>query len=597
MAVFNTAFGALPQYEDITGMDGKKRRAQTPVDEQEPRDFGQQYRAQYQAKQQAQPQAPTQTFAQMQAAGQARPAPPMMQAAAPPPPAMLTQLQAQLGEPAPAAAPAPAPSAADAGVAVQPPFVQAVASGLTATGGLGQLPPENKDGSRTFTNVEAANLNPTTYTAQNPPPPTAQNGSLYTDASGVTWTKRLGMWVVEGDANQAKAKGYAGLQPTALGGQTQANLPKGLASGLSGSGIDQFVRQYGMPTTDAQWEQLAQGSGFSVAALKTLLKPTAPPEEGLDEWTSGPDGPLDKDIDPLMGAKPDTTVAGGTTLTKTAPPSGGGAGLPGEFGISQDTRDIQARLRDILLRLEGAPSPYDSEAYKASEAAARADLEAKYGADRAALEEQLARQGLSASTFGAGRYGDLAGQQARALASMRADLLREAANQQAERQDVLLRGLGSLSGQMSEQDIAQFRANLDRFNISTSLENQLKEILQRGDISSNQIRAQLLSALIPQLDLSALSPEQFTALFKQYGLDLTGTNVVPKTGGTGGTGGGNTGGGNTAPGNVMNVVQIPTDLSPYPEGQMFNYNGTILKKQGNTLIDVVTGLPYRTELI
>lgn len=295
--------------------------------------------------------------------------------------------------------------------------------------------------------------------------------------------------------------------------------------------------------------------------------------------------------------------------------------------MSQGAQDLQTQLRTLLTNMQKAPSPYESEAYRAQLAASEAELAAQYGAERSRLEEQLARQGLSASTFGAGRYGDLAGQQARAQAGMRAELLKEAANQQAQQQQVLLQGLTALSGQMSQQEIATFNANLDRYKASTqfqldarqlqqnaalqgvqlsiqqaanlaenqyrteSLKNQIAEITSREKITGRQISSTLLAALIPQLDLSSLTQEQLQSLFREFGLTLP--NVSVRETGTGtGTGTGTSTGTNTGTDeSVPEMFMMPPDLRQY-EGKIINVNGVRYRIQNGVAFNVVTGLPY-----
>lgn len=80
------------------------------------------------------------------------------------------------------------------------------------------------------------------------------------------------------------------------------------------------------------------------------------------------------------------------------------------------------------------PTPYG-----ALRRAALANLESQFGAQRQSLEESLARRGLSASSYGAGMLGDLGGQQARALASLEANLLADEQARETQRNDLLLR--------------------------------------------------------------------------------------------------------------------------------------------------------------
>jgi hypothetical protein len=77
--------------------------------------------------------------------------------------------------------------------------------------------------------------------------------------------------------------------------------------------------------------------------------------------------------------------------------------------------------------------------YSALREAALANLQAQFGAQRQGLEETLARRGLSASTFGGGMLGDLAGQQSRAMASLEADLLSQETARRNQQNELLLR--------------------------------------------------------------------------------------------------------------------------------------------------------------
>jgi hypothetical protein len=74
---------------------------------------------------------------------------------------------------------------------------------------------------------------------------------------------------------------------------------------------------------------------------------------------------------------------------------------------------LRQQLEAQLAKLAGGDDA-QRRAFEATRAARGAELTAQYGAERSKLEEDLAARGLSASTIGGGRYGDLAGQQARA---------------------------------------------------------------------------------------------------------------------------------------------------------------------------------------
>lgn len=435
-------------------------------------------------------------------------------------------------------------------------------------------------------------------------------------------------------------------------GQTGANAPENTTGDptgpilLSGSarGQDWYDPKTGKTYT-TPWPE-GQGGGFT--GVNTLGGPPTlggGPTTGNRPTGGGPTGGGPTGGGPTGGGGP--TTGGG-------PVGGGGfpgGGFPGgsvnlgtlpAFAISAGTTDLQNQLRAILTQMQNAPSPFDSEAYRQQLAATEANLEAQYGAERSKLEEQLARQGLSASTFGAGRYGDLAGQQARALASMRAELLKEAANQMAERQQVLLQGMSNLSGQMSQQEIAAYNANLERYRTSGQLQLDaqriqqdayfrgqeltlqqardealaryqnrsldvqqsegklerdlrealgLREITSRENVTGRQISAQLLSSLIPQLDLSNLSQDQIRSLFSGFGLNIPAGIPITPTPPTGNNPNNPSNPGNT--GTPMNVITAPTDLSPFGEGQIFRLpDGTMLQKRNGVLINMLTGRVY-----
>jgi hypothetical protein len=255
------------------------------------------------------------------------------------------------------------------------------------------------------------------------------------------------------------------------------------------------------------------------------------------------------------------------------------ASAPKELKVSQDTLDVQQQLRDMLTKLSSAPSPYEQEAYKTALSTGEANLKAKYGADQQALNEEMARRGISASSITSGRMGDLAGQQARALATMQSELLQKAADQEAERQQVVMSGLGTLGGQMSQQDIQTYNANLDRYKSSEqfkmdaaklqqdakvqgqtlslkeaadramanyqskSLGVQLTDINSRAATAKMQAGSSILSSLLNNMDLSGFSPEDLSSIFSQFGItppNSLGNKQTPNT--DGGSSGGSSGG-------------------------------------------------------
>lgn len=129
--------------------------------------------------------------------------------------------------------------------------------------------------------------------------------------------------------------------------------------------------------------------------------------------------------------------------------SQGGAGSP------PGSSPLQQLLSNTTMP---SPSAYNSALFNQLRSTQRANLEAEFGASRKALEEEMASRGLSASTIGSGRYGDLAGQQARAMASMDADLLQRAAEtDRADRQarDQMFLSLTQYLSALTPQQITQ----------------------------------------------------------------------------------------------------------------------------------------------
>lgn len=159
-------------------------------------------------------------------------------------------------------------------------------------------------------------------------------------------------------------------------------------------------------------------------------------------------------------------------MARPAPVQGPQAQPFAQYGGSQQAAQMRQRLQEQLAAFGNQPSRYDTQAFQQIRGAQAANLQAEYQGQQKALNEELARRGLSASSVGGGRMGDLAGQQARALASLDAQMLQQAAETQAADRAQLLQagqGLAELAG---SQDLAQFEAN--RVAQAATFENQLR---------------------------------------------------------------------------------------------------------------------------
>jgi hypothetical protein len=518
--------------------------------------------------------------------------------------------------------------------------------GYSATGGITGTPTIDKDtGTATYTNVEVPVSNAPQYNAGQVPPPTAPNGSTFVSGSGVTWTKRGGVWGAEARAGVAMPTGYAALTPPELAAQTQANLPSG-AAGFGGtlssepgqgSGLYQFLLKYGTPTSDAEFAVLAQQAGKTVEQLKSYIssQPASlrfdtkrnvdtnaeeqawkkenkvdsvpfnyayvPVSEGgprlrkksyeevvaagyqpyggkalydspandlllaqasgttnllrtygglaggvSNPAGAGPGGPgegrplLGEDdvytppktggTPPTGGGTPGTTgtppvtppaappaaappTGGGTPATAATvpikayvpPPVGGGATptaapvIPtytdatvgaGQFSLSKQSQELRDALQARLKELGSGPTKIQGQSYEALRAARQAELGAKYGAERSKLEEELAARGLSASTIGGGRYGDLAGQQARALGTLDAELLGQQAEAEARDRAQYLNTMQQFAQTTGTQDIGTFEANVRSKEVTATINLRAAELQQRAALEGRSLDLQ-----------------------------------------------------------------------------------------------------------
>jgi hypothetical protein len=187
---------------------------------------------------------------------------------------------------------------------------------------------------------------------------------------------------------------------------------------------------------------------------------------------------------------------------------------PAQQSGSSVTNTLQQQLLRQLGILENAPSRFDDPGFKAARDASRANLEAEFSAERQRIDEEMARRGLSASSIASGRMGDLAGQQARALATMEADFLKEAAMTQAQDRALLMQNYQQLLGTMSENERAEFDRNLKRYEIDGTLSMRAKELQQEAALKGRSMDIEEANNLA-RIDLAreeiAQKDRQFTA--------------------------------------------------------------------------------------
>ena len=170
-------------------------------------------------------------------------------------------------------------------------------------------------------------------------------------------------------------------------------------------------------------------------------------------------------------------------------------GLPayqssGQFGGSSQAQALRARLEQQLNNLSQNEAQIQGQSYAALRKAKMDEMGAEFGAQRSQLEEDLARRGLAASTIGGGRYGDLAGQQARATASFEADLLKQQAEAEAENRKVYLSGMSELAGMAGQQDLGAFEANLKSRQADADISLRTQELQQEGALRGRELTLQ-----------------------------------------------------------------------------------------------------------
>jgi hypothetical protein len=177
--------------------------------------------------------------------------------------------------------------------------------------------------------------------------------------------------------------------------------------------------------------------------------------------------------------------------SNTAPQQGLPAYQPsGQFGGSTQAQALRARLEQQLNDLSQNEAQIQGQSYAALRKAKMDEMGAEFGAQRSQLEEDLARRGLAASTIGGGRYGDLAGQQARATASFEADLLKQQAEAEAENRKVYLSGMSELAGMAGQQDLGAFEANLKSRQADADISLRTQELQQRAALEGRSLNLQ-----------------------------------------------------------------------------------------------------------
>jgi len=190
--------------------------------------------------------------------------------------------------------------------------------------------------------------------------------------------------------------------------------------------------------------------------------------------------------------KPPVTVPT-TPAAPTAPAAPTGASL---------ARTLQEQLTGMLQ-----PGGYTDAEFERLKAAQEANLKAEYGAEQQRLNEELARRGLSASSIGGGRMGDLAGQQARALATMQTSLLGQQAELRQRARETGITAMSDLTRTMLTNEQAQ-------------AETRLKEQLGMSEIGGVMYKRGPDGQLVPMTDAENKQIETLAAreVARKYGI-------------------------------------------------------------------------------
>jgi hypothetical protein len=119
---------------------------------------------------------------------------------------------------------------------------------------------------------------------------------------------------------------------------------------------------------------------------------------------------------------------------------------------------VNDALQQFTLSNMQNPSRYSTDAFNSSLQSGLASLGRQFGAQNKQLDENMARRGISSSSFAGGYYGDLAGQQADSTNSMLSGLLTNQANNWAADQSAAASSAQNLMNSQNQNN--QFMNNL-----------------------------------------------------------------------------------------------------------------------------------------
>jgi hypothetical protein len=281
------------------------------------------------------------------------------------------------------------------------------------------------------------------------------------------------------------------LQPMAGGGQqvTERQLPGSVATrgqaapAFDYAAMDQMMAQQRQMAAQRQPQPQPTGAGGF-----------APAQGMLTAEQAGQPTPM-----MYSRAQPGMDVSAPDGGMEMAYSMGGAPQIPTQTSAAFE--GLLSQLQEQLGQQFAQPSGYSNEEFQQLRSAQTGQLQAEFGAQQQALNEELARRGLSASSIGAGRMGDLAGQQARAMAGLEAQLLTQQAEAGQRGREQALSTLAQVTGQLGQLGLGQQEVGLRAEQIrqqgeqfGLQLSEQQADRMQRFGISTQELglRAQQL---------------------------------------------------------------------------------------------------------
>jgi hypothetical protein len=216
----------------------------------------------------------------------------------------------------------------------------------------------------------------------------------------------------------------------------------------------------------------------------------------------------------------------------------GGLTAPTMAGAAQGPAATQGLQADLIAAVQAAlanPSRYNQDTFNTISSSAQADLGAQFAQENRALQEQLSRRGLQASSVAARQGESLGERQARVRADVVSNLLQQAATTQAtDRAQSVSAAQGTLSNASNEQiqrfnalqqqyatAMAEGRAQ-DALRIQTEADNLQRGLSSVMGVLSNQMGVAGLqqSGAIQSRQISLQERQTLINLFTQlYGPD------------------------------------------------------------------------------